>query len=58
MHRVLVKYKHGSKQNPRPSTTTMKSLSVQGKSESAILAELRRTNPNYGDIVILSMDWK
>jgi hypothetical protein len=52
---VLVKYKYGT---PRPSVTSSISMTVQGTTESAVLAELERMRPSHQNIVILSIDVK
>lgn len=50
---VLVKYKYGT---PRPNVTSSAGLTVQGTTESAVLAELKRLKPAHQNIVILSIE--
>lgn len=58
MPQVAVKFKHGIKGQTTTPSITSKTFNCPGKSESAVIAELKRTNPNYGEIVILDMVWK
>ena len=58
MPHVAVKFKHGAKGQKGANTTTSKTFNSPGKSESAVIAELRRMNPGYGEIIILDMVWK
>ena len=55
MVRVVVTYKYGPKgQNPnvtRPSESVM----AEAKTESAVLAALRKVHPAYGEIVVLEI---
>ncbi|MND02331.1 hypothetical protein D3C83_216710 [compost metagenome] len=50
---VVVKYKYGS---PHPNITSKATLSVQGTTESAVLAELERRYPRHENIIILDIE--
>jgi hypothetical protein len=53
---VRVTYKYGAK-GQKPSTTRpSESIQVESKSESAVLAALRRMHPTYGEIIILKIE--
>jgi hypothetical protein len=53
---VRVTYKYGAK-GQKPSTTRpSESIQADSKSESAVLAALRRMHPTYGDIIILKIE--
>ncbi len=52
---VEVKYKYG---NPKPTTTSSISLTVQGATESAILVELQRLRPTHKNIILISINIK
>jgi hypothetical protein len=52
---VQVKYKYG---HPKPTTTSSASLTVQGTTESAVLAELQRLRPTHKNIILISIDIK
>jgi hypothetical protein len=56
MTSAKVRYKYGTN-SQRPSVTTNEVLSVEGKTESAVLAALRRKHPNR-EIIILSVEFK
>jgi len=53
MATVQVKYKYGS---PRPSTSSMATMTVQGTTESAVMVELQRLYPSHKNIVIISIE--
>lgn len=52
---VAVKYKYGS---PKPTTMSSAQITVQGTTESAILAELQRLRPTHKNIILTSIDIK
>lgn len=55
MVRVVVTYKYGSK-GQKPSTTRpSEGLMADAKTESAVMAALRKAHPTYGDIIILEI---
>lgn len=54
MVRVKVKYKYGSK-GQKTTVETQESIQTEGKTESAVIAVLRKKWPNR-EIVILSIE--
>jgi hypothetical protein len=55
MVRVLVTYKYGAKGQRPSSMRPNESVTVEGKTESAVMAALRRAHPTYGEIIILKI---
>jgi hypothetical protein len=55
MSLIVVKYKYGT---PRPNVTSSASLTVQGTTEAAVLAELQRLRPSHKNIIITSIEVK
>jgi hypothetical protein len=53
---VRVTYKYGAKGQKPNGTRPSESIQAEGKTESAVLAALRRRYPNFGEIVILKID--
>lgn len=51
---VTVKYKYG---RSRPDTTSTWNGTVQGRSESAVLAELQKRHPG-SQILIIDIRWR
>lgn len=53
---VKVTFKYGPK-GQKPSVTATQVLSAMpGKTESVVLAELRRRHPTYGEILIIKIE--
>ncbi len=52
---VRVAYKYGAKGQKPNSTRPSESIQAEGKTESAVLAALRKRYPTYGEIIILKI---
>ena len=52
---VRVTYKYGVKGQKPTTTRSNEGLLAEAKTESAVMAALRRAHPNYGDIIILEI---
>ena len=53
MVNVKVTFKHGSKTS---TTTTYAVLPVDAKTESAVMAALRKRYPTYNNVIIVKME--
>lgn len=56
MFTVRVTYKYGPKGQKPNGTRPSESIQVEAKTESAVLAALRRMHPTYGEIIILKIE--
>jgi hypothetical protein len=52
---IRVTYRYGAKGQKPTTTRSNEGLMVEAKTESAVMAALRRTHPNYGEILILEI---
>lgn len=53
---VRVTYKYGAKGQKPTVTRPSESIQAEAKTESAVLAALRRMHPTYGEIIILKIE--
>lgn len=53
---VCVSYKYGAKGQKPTGARPSESIQAEAKTESAVLAALRRMHPTYGDIIILKIE--
>jgi hypothetical protein len=56
MINVRVTYKYGAKGQKPSATRPSEGLMVEAKTESAVLAALRRKHPTYEEIIILKIE--
>lgn len=53
---VRVSYKYGPKGQKASGLRPVESIQAEAKTESAVLAALRRMHPTFGEIVILKIE--
>ncbi|MGF6877405.1 hypothetical protein OKW35_006884 [Paraburkholderia sp. MM5477-R1] len=58
MPNVAVTYKYSGKGQKTMTAQTTKTFRCSGQTESAVMSELRRLQPNANEIVILKIEWK
>ena len=52
---VKVTFKYGGK-GQKPSVTTIQVFPLQAKTESAVMAAIRKRFPTYGEVIILKIE--
>ena len=56
-NRARIKYQYSPDSDTSHRSIDSVTMIIYGKSESAVLAQLRKSYPNRTDFVILELDW-
>ena len=56
-NRARIKYQYSPDSNSSHRSIDSVTMNIYGKSESAVLAQLRKSYPSRTDFVILELDW-